>query len=145
MLVWDQSEIINSWVAQRGGGRVFPGACTALGWENEQGKLVAGLVFHECNGAHVMVNIALEGGKFPRPLLKAGLFYVFAQLKVKRLTFTIASDNIRSQTLVRKLGAIPEATLRDALPDGDLLIFALFPSDCKIWSRLNGKIRGRCP
>lgn len=143
MLIWDCPEAINSWVGDHGGGRVFPGACTALGWADSDGKLIAGLVFYNCNGVNLEVNIALSGKTFPIGLLKAGLHYVFSQLKVKRLTFTITEANIASQTLVRRLGAFPEATLRDAAPEGDLLIFALFPSDCKIWSRINGKISGQ--
>jgi len=142
MLVWDSPETINQWVAQRGGGKVYPGACTALGWLNPQGRLIAGIVFHESNGAHCLVNIAIEGGAFPPALLKAGLLYAFKQLQLNRLTFIIAEGNIPSQNLVRRLGAIPEATLQEADIHGNLLIFALFPRNCKIWSRINGKVSG---
>lgn len=135
MLIWDSPEIINDWVAQHGGGRAVPGYCTALGWVGENQQLNAGLVFYDCNGASCTVNIALSQGVFPIGLLKAGLLYVFSQLKLRRLTFIIAESNIRSQNLVRGLGAIPEATLRDADINGNLLIFALFPENCKIWSR----------
>lgn len=141
MLVWDQPELINDWVYSKGGGKAPVGSCSALGWAGPDGLLKAGLVFYESNGAHCLVNIALTDRLFPLSLLKAGLFYTFSQLSLKRLTFLIAEDNIPSQNLVRRLGAIPEATLRDAALNGNLLIFALFPDNCKIWSRLNGKIR----
>lgn len=143
MLIWDRPEVVNDWVFSQGGGRAATGACTALGWADPSGILRAGLVFSECNGAHCLVNIALSNGTFPLGLLRAGLFYTFAQLKLKRLTFIITEGNIPSQNLVRRLGASPEATLRDADINGNLLIFALFPEDCKIWSRLNGKVRQR--
>jgi RimJ/RimL family protein N-acetyltransferase len=142
MLIWDCPEVINEWVAGKGGGHAAKGACTALGWV-ENDRLVAGLVFHEANGAHCLVNIAIANGAFPRALLCAGLHYVFSQLKLKRLTFIIAEGNIPSQNLVRKLGATLEATLRDADINGNLLIYALFPEDCKLWSRINGQVR-RC-
>lgn len=147
MLIWDSPNAINDWVAERGGGRANPGFCTALGWADSAGTLCAGLVFSDCNGASINVNIALDGGIFPRILLEAGLFYVFSQLQLKRLTFVIKEANIRSQNLVRRLGAVPEATLRDAHPSGNMLIYALFPEDCKIWSRVkNGKVqRQRSP
>lgn len=144
MLIWDSPETVNDWVALHGGGRAPKGACTALGW-TENNRLIGGLVFWEANGAHCLVNIALTEGSFPKGLLKAGLLYVFHQLQLKRLTFIIADGNMRSQSLVRRLGAIPEATLRDADVNGNLLIFALFPENCTIWSRLNGKILGRRP
>ena len=138
MLVWDCPNVINDWVSVRGGGRAHADKCSALGWV-EESKLVAGLVFYDSNGAHCMVNIALENKHFPIGLLKTGLEYVFSQLKLKRLTFTVSSSNIRSQSLCLKLGAIHEATLRDADLSGDVLIYALFPENCKIWSRINGK------
>jgi RimJ/RimL family protein N-acetyltransferase len=145
MLIWDSPDVINDWIASQGGGRAHPGKCSALGW-TENGRLVAGLVFHDSNGSHCLVNIALVGKRFPIGLLKAGLMYVFHQLQLKRLTFIIAETNIASQNLCAQLGAKPEATLREAdINGGNLLIYALFPADCKIWSRLNGKICGHSP
>lgn len=143
MLVWDDPDSINDWIGSRNGGRAHPGKCTALGWLKD-GKLIAGLVFHDANGAHCLVNIALDGKSFPIGLLKAGLRYVFLQLQLKRLTFIITGANIASQRLCSALGAIHEATLRDADINGNLLIYALFPENCKIWSRLNGKRRRNC-
>ena len=142
MLVWDSPDTVNDWIASRHGGRAHEGKCSALGWE-ENGKLVAGLVFHDSNGSHCLVNIALDGKRFPVGLLKAGLRYGFLQLQLKRLTFIISEANIASQRLCAQLGAVHEATLRDADINGNLLIYALFPENCKIWSRLNGKRRGR--
>lgn len=144
MLIWDCPDLINEWVAVRLGGFAHPGKCTALGWVSE-GKLVGGLVFYDSNGQHCMVNIALENGHFPLPLLKTGLEYTFKQLQLKRLTFIISEGNMPSINLVTRLGATLEATLRAAdKTGGNLLIYALFPSDCKIWSRLNGKILRQC-
>lgn len=140
MLVWDQPDQINEWIAVRGGGKAHTGKCSALGWELN-GKLTAGIVFHDSNGVHCLVNIAIDGGSFPIALVKAGLSYAFGQLKLKRLTFIISESNIRSQKLCTALGAIPEATLRDADINGNLLIYALFPDNCPIWSRLNGQRR----
>lgn len=140
MIIWDSPEAVNQFIGTRGGGYCHPGSFQALGWVNEQGIITAGLSFYDVNGASCRVNIALSDKKFPIGLLKAGLYYPFRQLKLKRLTFTIHSGNIASQTLVRKLGATHEATLRDAEIDGNTLIYALFPENCKIWSRLNGKV-----
>jgi hypothetical protein len=140
MLVWDSPDVINDWVSSRNGGRAHAGKCSALGWA-VGGKLVAGIVFYDSNGAHCMANIAVDGGSIPFGLLKAGLRYSFGQLQLRRLTFIIAESNIRSQNFCAGLGAIPEATLRDADINGNLLIYALFPENCSIWSRINGKER----
>lgn len=140
MLVWDCPEVINDWIGARKGGRAYPGSCVGLGWETD-GRLIAGIVFHDSNGASCNVNIAIDGGMFPPGLLKAGLTYAFHQLKLRRLTFIIAESNIRSQNLCAGLGAIPEATLRDADINGNLLIYALFPDNCPIWSRYGKRFR----
>lgn len=144
MLIWDNPNAINEWIGERKGGKANPNHCTALGWE-EAGKLVAGLVFYDCNGSNCCVNIAVDGGRFPSGLLKAGLRYSFHQLQLKRLTFIVSDSNIRSQKLCSGLGATLEATLRDAGINGDLLIYSLFPDSCPIWSRINGKRRGFSP
>jgi RimJ/RimL family protein N-acetyltransferase len=139
MLISEPKEIINDWVAERGGGRAHENSYRALAWVSEE-EIQAGLVFYDFNPKNCLVNLAIKNNFFPKTLLKAGLFYAFNQLALRRLTFLISSVNIPSQNLVRRLGAIPEATLREADPSGDTLIFALFPENCKIWSRFNGKI-----
>jgi RimJ/RimL family protein N-acetyltransferase len=143
MLIWDCPDVINDWVSTRGGGRAYPGHCSAFGWVVD-GKLVGGIVFTDFNGAQCLANIALDHHTFPRALLHAGLSYTFSQLQLRRLTFVIKEANLASQELVRRLGAVPEATLRDADIDGNLLIYALFPDDCKIWSRLKNGKKLRC-
>ena len=142
MLIWDQPEVINTWIAQRGGGFCYPGSYTALGWETD-GKLVAGMTFYSSNGRNCYLCLAIDKGLFPIGLLKAGLFYAFSQLKLQRLTLTVESDNLASQNLVRRLGASLEATLRDAGKSGDMLIYSLRPENCAIWSKLNGQGRKR--
>lgn len=137
MLIWDCPAMVNEWVGTRGGG-YCEGGYTALGWAQDE-ALVAGLVFYSANEKNCFVNIALARGTFPIGLLKAGLRYVFSQLKLSRLTFTIEQDNIRSQNLVTRLGATLEATLQGAGNSGDLLIFKLRPETCPIWSKLNGQ------
>lgn len=139
------SEIANTigkWVGERGGGNVFPGSFTALGWV-EDGEIKGGITYSDYNGAHCICGIALEGRRFPLPLLNAGLYYPFKQLALRRLTFPVAESNIRSIELVSRLGATREATLRAADPSGNMLIFALFPEDCRIWKRLDERLRKR--
>lgn len=139
MLIWEPKEVINDWVAEHRGGKAYPGSYQALAWVAEE-EIQAGLVFYDYNTKNCLVNLALSKSFFPKSLLHACLSYSFNQLALRRLTFLISSANIPSQNLVRRLGAIPEATLREADPNGDTLIFALFPENCKIWSRFNGKI-----
>ena len=134
---------IGEWVAAHGGGFQHPGSYTALGYAHE-GVLKGGITWSHYNGRHCLCNIAIDNaGRMPRPLILAGLHYSFhpSQLALRRLTFLVASANIRSQSMVRHLGATLEATLRDADPSGDLLIFALFPESCQLWKRFDERLR----
>lgn len=130
---------INEWVAGHGGGRAFPTSFTALGWR-QGNRTVGGLVFYASNKKNVYVNIALVPGWNPVGLISAGFRYV-EQLGVRRLTFFISSTNLRSVRFVIGLGATHEATLREAEPDGDLHIYALFPENCPIWRKCREKRR----
>jgi RimJ/RimL family protein N-acetyltransferase len=56
------------------------------------------------------------------------------------LTFLLLPANIASIRLVTGLGAHHEATLREAEPEGDLHIYALFADSSPIWKRIRGKI-----
>lgn len=138
MLVPADSEWVNAWVALHGGGKAS-GAFTTLAWALPERGLVGGLVFHDYNRVSCMVNVAFTEGWNPIGLLKAGLRYAFGQLGLRRLTFAISHANIRSIKIATGIGAFHEATLRDAIPEGDLHMYALFPGDCKLWSRLNGQ------
>ena len=141
MLVWENPLAIGTWVGEHGGGKYPPGSYSAIGYV-ENGELIGGFVFYNANSVNCFISLALSKGRMPRALLKAALYYAFKQLTLRRLTCTISSANIASQDLVTRLGAKREATLRDADPDGDLLVYALFPSECPLWSRFeHGKIR----
>lgn len=143
MLVWSHPDEINEWVSSQNGGRAHPGLCAALGWV-EDGVITAGVVFHDSNGSHCLTNIAITGKRFPVLLLKASLRYAFGQLQLRRLTFIIREGNMPSINLVTRLGAVQEATLLEAdINGGNMLIYALFPQNCNIWSRINGKVERR--
>jgi RimJ/RimL family protein N-acetyltransferase len=136
MLIWDSPEAVNQFIAAQGGGYSAPGTFQALGWLRD-GKLVAGVVFGDCNGRNIVCGAACVGKSFPIGLYKAWLFYVFGQLKLPRLTMFIDSTNIPSSTFARKMGATLEATLEGAGKYGDTLIFKLTPETSKLWKRLH--------
>ena len=138
MLIWEEPNLIGKWLAEQGAGNLAPGTFTAIAYL-QGGEIVGAVAFYNSNGSHCLVNLAMKYGRFPRALLHASLFYAFKQLGLKRVTFLIEADNIRSQKLLVHLGGKREATLREAGINGDLFIYALFPKDCYIWSRINGQ------
>jgi hypothetical protein len=138
MLVWENPAQIGEWIRSRKGGNLAPGTFSAIGWVSG-GDLKAAIAFSDSNGKNCQASIAVDHTFLPPSLLKAGLFYAYKQLALRRLTFMVSHANIRSQNLVTRLGAKREATLQEADEDGgDLLIYVLFPENCRIWSRING-------
>ena len=117
-----------------------PEATQALVYLNHEGRITGALAYHHANALSCMCDIALES-TFPRTLLHAGLWYPFTQLGLRRLTFFIAADNLRSIALVEKLGAFREATLQDGCSTGEAYIYCLRPEKCPLWSKFNGKRR----
>lgn len=135
-----EGDYINTWIAEQGGGQAWRGSFEAIGLAKE-GELVGGLVFYDFNNTNCHVNIAVTDAFTLRKLLRLGFGYVFGQLGAHRLTFVINSDNLASIRLVLGLGAVHEATLREAGREKvDLHIYALFRESCLMWSRFRGKI-----
>jgi RimJ/RimL family protein N-acetyltransferase len=76
-------------------------------------------------------HIAGEEGWATKGFLGLIFNYPFEQLGVKRITAPVAGNNTKSRLLMDRLGFILEATLAQAIPDSDLLIYRMFKSDCK--------------
>lgn len=134
---------LNEWVAYHDGGRAWPTSYRALGVARGH-TITAAVVLYDFTPWNCMVNIAVTDPASFRRLLKLALHYVFEQLALTRLTFAVSSDNIRSIKLVTALGAVHEATLREAgKSKEDLHIYALRPESCPIWRKLRGKKQQR--
>lgn len=61
--------------------------------------------------------------------------YPFRQLQVKRITAPVASCNRHAQEFMNRIGFELETTLKDAHPQGDLLIYKMTPDKCR-WLKL---------
>ncbi len=125
------AEIVGPWVASRTGGTWSPGRGTAIGKLDDQGNLIAGVLYEDWNGAHIVCHIAGEGNWASRRFLNVIFDYPFNQLKVKRITVPVGSTNIKSIHLVTRMGFALESTLAQAIPDGDLHLFRMFRSECQ--------------
>ena len=68
-------------------------------------------------------------------------YYPFEQLRVNKILGLVESTNLEAQRLNEHLGFTLEATLKDAAPKGDLLIYSMKRDQCK-WLDLKGKYRG---
>lgn len=133
-----QSERVATWV----GGRVdLPGEasfdnCKAIGLE-ENGYLVAGVVYDYFNGANINAHIAAAPGArwLTRSFLHFMFWYPFEQLKCRRITGPIPETNFESRRFAEHLGFELETKLKDAHPTGDVLVYRMFKPQCK-WLNL---------
>lgn len=125
-------ERVSQWVGERLETEFFK--CRAIGYER-RGELIAGVVYDEFNGANVNMHVAAEGVNWlTRNYLRVVFAYPFQQLKVKRVTAMVAASNKKALRFDLHLGFRLETILRDAAPDGDLLILVMRPQDCR-WIR----------
>jgi len=128
---------VGHWVMGRIGGFFDPVCMSAIGWENA-GRLVAGASFRDWNGVSIEGQIAAD-----RPLTRGFLFaifdYPFRQLGARKIVATTSADHIRSIRLLRRLGFVEEACLRDAAPGGDLIIYTMRREACRFLGDHHGQ------
>lgn len=130
MIVTDPA-LIGPWVCERGGGTWIAGRGQAIGLMRS-GKLIAGVLYEDWNRAHVVCHIAGEGNwASSREYLRVIFDYPFRQLKVRRITVPVAESNRIARRFVERLGFVFEASLKDAHPEGDLIIYKMTPDQCR--------------
>lgn len=105
---------------------------TAIGLE-ENGELIAGVLFDYYNGASINMHVAAKPGRrwLTREYLWYCFYYPFIELKVKRITGLVPESNLAARRFDEHLGFELEARLKDAAPDGDVLIYVMWKENCK--------------
>lgn len=122
---------LGQWVAERSGGE-FSGIGATFGFVRD-GVIQAGVLLDNYNGANIHIAVAsLHGSRWlNREFLFVVFDYVFRQLQVKRVTALIAESNTPSVRFTEHFGFHREATLADAHPTGNLLIYVMRKEDCR--------------
>ena len=120
------------WVAKhqrRGEGY---GLSAGIGLE-EDGELIAGVVYNEWNKCNVNMHVASIGNRrwMTREYLWMCFDYPFNQLKVKRITAFIEDENHDAIRFDEHLGFKYETRMKDAYVNGDILIYVLRRDDCR--------------
>ena len=124
------AELVGPWVCEKIGVEWHPGSATAIG-KIIDGKLIAGVLYQNWNGANIVEHIAGIDNWADRTFLAVIFDYPFNQIGAKRITVSICSSNTKSIDLVKKMGFNQEAKLHGATSKGDLLIFSMFKDECK--------------
>jgi len=132
MIICDKPHIIGPWVCSRTGGQWVDGMGSAIGLQ-KNGEIIAGVVYDNWNGAQIMMHVASDGSKrwLNREFLWFVFYYPFVQLGAKRITGLVAETNKEARKFDENLGFELETTLKDAHPDGDLLVYKMTPDKCR--------------
>ncbi len=131
--VFTQQEAgVGEWVVQRAGGFWFPGRAATLGLKL-RGQLIAGILYEDYNGANISMHVAAEPKAhwMTRKFMYAIFAYPFLQLGCNRVTAVVAESNTVCCRTLLHVGYKVEAVLKDAHPDGNLLMFVMFKADCR--------------
>jgi RimJ/RimL family protein N-acetyltransferase len=129
-IVLHQDRIIGEWVCARTGGYYTEG--TAIGLLSN-GRLIAGVLYDHYNGASIAMHVAGEGNWLTRDFLRICFHYPFEQLKVRKVIGMVSSANKQAQRFDEHLGFTLEATIKDAAPDGDLLLYSMTREQCRFF------------
>lgn len=127
-LVLHEDERVCRWVYEKTGGIFGPG-CVGVGLARD-GRLDCGVAYDGFNGANILMHQRIDGPP-TREFIWFTFWYPFEQLRVKRITGVVPSNNRPARDLVKHLGFTFEHAMKDAHPQGDLHIFRMFRNECR--------------
>jgi len=104
-------------------------------------RLIAGIWFENYNGANMMMHVAaLPNSRWmSKELLWYTFYYPFIECGCKRVTGLVEETNEAAREFDERLGFRLEARLKDAAPNGDLLVYAMFRDECR-WLGLRDRV-----
>lgn len=143
-ILCQREELFGPWMMGLLGSHWFPGRGHIIGlWDDQAGPL-AGCLFENHNGASIVLHIATDGTRrwMNREYLWFVFYFPFVQLGVTKIIAPVESTNTICAKFVEHIGFTLEATLKDAAPKGDLLIYTMVKDQCK-WLNLKERYRGQ--
>ena len=137
----NQNELFGPWMMEKLGRKWYPGQGQTIGlWEDD--RPVAAVSYENSNKASIMLHcVGLERKWLNREFLWFVFYYPFEQLGITKIICPVEGGNAASRTFIEHIGFTLEATLKDAAPKGDLLIYTMVKDQCK-WLSLKERYRG---
>lgn len=104
----------------------------AMGWK-ESGRLRAVVIWDNFGECDCNIHIAGDGTPhwFKRQFMIALFMHPFVQWNMRRVTGLVASYNTKSLRFTRHIGFVDEGYLKNALPDGDLVVLGMLREHCR--------------
>jgi RimJ/RimL family protein N-acetyltransferase len=106
---------------------------SGIGLEDETGQIIAGVKYDNWNGRSVCMHVAALPGVnwLTRGFARACFDYAFNQLGVSKVLGLVDAKNVAARRFDEHLGFKIEATIADASPGGDLLIYSMTRASCR--------------
>jgi RimJ/RimL family protein N-acetyltransferase len=130
-IILNEPHRVCRWVSEQMGGQSWS-AAVGIGLE-EDGRIIAGVVYDYWNGASICMHVASEPGSrwMTREYLWICFAYPFNQLGVRRVTGLVPESNMAARKFDEALGFELETRLKDAHPDGDVLVYKMTRDKCR--------------
>jgi hypothetical protein len=137
MLCFDKN-LIGQWVAKQVNGVFTPENSTCIGLLDKNENIVAGVWYESYTKTSIMTHIAIEG-KMSKKFLTIIFDYPFVQLGVNKLIGPTNSNNENAIRFNHKLGFVEEARIKDAFPDGDMVLLTMTKDKCRFLGEKYGQ------
>lgn len=111
----------------------YAAGSAAIGLEQD-GELIAGVVFDLYTGPSISMHVAAIPGKrwMTKDFLWRCFAYPFLQLQCNRITGLVRADNLVAQKFDEHLGFKREGLLRKAAADGtDYVLYGMLREECR--------------
>ena len=119
---------VGYWVTQHTDGVYHPDVSSAIGLVRND-EMMAGVIYENWNHQSVVVHIAWK--RLTPAYLGAIFDYAYNVCDVHKIIGPINSSNTKALNLVKKLGFTEEARIKDAAPNGDIVIMTQTRDACR--------------
>lgn len=140
--VFGDKERVGKWVMDKIPGMEVDDGLSyeAIGVCTTDGELVAGVVFNHFTGHDISMHVAASRGRvWATPKVLRAIFgYPFNQLNCRRVTGFVSAINTETLEFDLKAGFVIEGRLRDATPEGDMIIVGMTRNECRWLGKRHG-------
>ena len=130
-VIYGQDDRFSDWVSERLDENFLN--TVAIGLE-EDGELIAGVVYDNYTKAGINMHIAAEDGRrwLNRDYLFRCFAYPFLQLGCRRVTGLSREDNVTAHKFIEHLGFRREGLIREAYRDGmNVILYGMLKDECR--------------
>lgn len=114
-----------------------PETQTAIGLYKDKVPQAA-VIYENWNGRSLVAHMAITG-RITRHYLFVIFDYAFRQMGAEKVILPVRSGNTKSIKFVLHLGFVEEARIRDAAPDGDVILYTMKNAACRFLGEKYGQ------